>query len=119
MVRVSDKLGAAHPLYVALKALDDDLIFRNSCAHWKEPASPFTTPELREVVKKWRAIVDMVTCVEEKCGEYVCYDRTKNFACGCGKLVVSKGGVTPAAKKQFQKFPLSPEGGAYDFLFPY
>ena len=90
IVRVKDKLKAGHKLSKALDELDANSAFRNFCAHWKNPASPLTTPEVREVLRTWKDIVAMVKCSEEKCTGYAKHDNDA-FVCGCRKLRLAKG----------------------------
>jgi hypothetical protein len=91
--RVKDKLENTHPLYAAVAALENDMAFRNFCAHWKEPSTPISTPEMMEVVEKWKAIVELVRCKEAACSEYAEYDGT-GFKCGCGALTLSRSRPT-------------------------
>tara|TARA_A100001391_G_scaffold73375_1_gene47196 strand:+ start:1205 stop:3625 length:2421 start_codon:yes stop_codon:yes gene_type:complete len=90
IARVKEKLKAAHKLSRALDELDANLSFRNLCAHWKNPASPLTTPEVREVLRIWKDIIAMVKCTEEKCTGYAKHDKD-TFVCSCKKLKLAKG----------------------------
>ncbi|AMV34670.1 recombination protein F [Pirellula sp. SH-Sr6A] len=90
IARVKDKLKPAHKLCKALEQLDANSSFRNFCSHWKNPSTPFTTPEISEVVKMWKDIIAMVKCGEDKCVGYVKYDKDV-FVCSCKKLTLAKG----------------------------
>jgi hypothetical protein len=90
IARVKDKLGSAHRLCKVLEELDLNSSFRNFCSHWKNPAIPFTTPEIREVLTMWKNIISMVKCEEDKCYGYAKYDKTV-FVCSCRKLQLAKG----------------------------
>jgi len=87
---VKEKLKAGHKLSRALNELDANLSFRNLCAHWKNPASPLTTPEVRKVRRIWKDIIAMVKCSEEKCTGYAKHDKD-TFVCSCKKLKLAKG----------------------------
>lgn len=89
IARVKEKLKGTHELSRKLDELDANLCFRNFCAHWKNPASPLTTPEVREVLRIWRDIIAMVKCTEQKCTGYARYDRD-TFVCKCKKLKLAK-----------------------------
>jgi len=88
--RLKDKLKSTHPAFVAMKEFEDELIFRNWCAHWKNPSSPLTTEEIQAVVDKWKKVVNSIQCNDPKCGEYVRYDKTSDFVCRCRRLVLRK-----------------------------
>lgn len=90
IARVKEKLKATHRLSKALDDLEANSAFRNFCAHWKNPASPLTTPEVREVLRTWKVIIAMVKCSEEKCIGYAKHDRN-TFVCSCRKLKLAKG----------------------------
>jgi len=81
--RVRKKLGAEHELVKRTEALKQSTGFRNLCAHWKNPAIPFTSPEMRDVFGKWEALRELVLCRD--CGRYLRYDG-KWFSCDkCGR----------------------------------
>lgn len=89
-VRVSDKLGAKHELHTAVRSLQEDMAFRNLCAHWKDPASSLTPEEMKIVVGKWNAIVALVRCSAQACQEYAVYEKDSGgFVCGCRSLTLS------------------------------
>ena len=87
--RVKSKLSSAHPLYKALKSLFDKQGFRNYCAHWKNPITPYQAPEIRRYVNMWRNVDEIVRC--DACERYPSYDRrNKRFQCGCDELTLTK-----------------------------
>jgi hypothetical protein len=82
-MRAKGKLGQDHPLCEAIQALQVESGFRNLCAHWKNPATPITSPEMQSVVERWEAIADLVRC--PGCHRFLRYDG-KGFSCaspGC------------------------------------
>jgi hypothetical protein len=81
--RVRSKLSRSHPLYVALHDLFNARQFRNFCAHWKNPTTPYTTNEIREYLNLWKEIDAIVRC--RGCGRFPSYDRSRSrFVCPCG-----------------------------------
>jgi len=44
---------------------------------------------MREIVKKWKDILEMVKCTEDVCTGYVKYE-TDSFTCHCRKLRLVK-----------------------------
>ena len=83
-VRVKEKLGKNHDLYIAIEELQSETGFRNLCAHWKNPDIELTRPEMEEVVRKWKSIAKIVRCKNENCYKYVRYDGKSDFVCECG-----------------------------------
>lgn len=91
MKRAKEKLGDSHPLYLAAKALEENTTFRNFSAHWKNPASGLTCPEVREVLEQWLEVDSHVRCTQPTCGGLTAWrGDEKHFKCGCGTQVVSK-----------------------------
>jgi len=84
--RVQKKLGAAHPLTVAVAELRAENGFRNLCAHAKDLEIPLTPEELQIVVDKWDVIRNMIRC---GCGELAVYQKP-DFQCPCGKVHLQK-----------------------------
>ena len=95
--RAKEKLGAAHPLYVAAKALEENTTFRNFTAHAKNPASGITTAEVRQVLDQWLQVDALVRCKDPTCGAMTGWrSDVSHFACRCGSTVLSK--IAGAAK---------------------
>lgn len=93
--RAKEKLGELHPLYLAAKTLEENTTFRNFSAHWKNPASGLTTPEVREVLDQWLHMHALVSCMQPKCGVMVAWrGDAKHFACSCGSMIVTKSAAT-------------------------
>jgi hypothetical protein len=90
-VRVKKKLGAGHPLTVAVKELEEDSGFRNLCAHWKNPAIDLSPEEMQRVVERWKAVAEQVRCTEQTCRSLLRYDGSGKFVCRCGSTVLEKG----------------------------
>lgn len=85
--RVKDKLGDFHPLVAAARLLEANTTFRNFSAHWKNPSSGLTVPEVREVLAQWLAIEGAIRCAKDECREVAAWDATgKVFRCSCGSL---------------------------------
>jgi hypothetical protein len=97
VARVRDKLGEAHPLLAAAKLLEENTTFRNFSAHWKNPSSGLTAPEVREVLEQWVIVETSVRCAKVECREVAAWDTdSKIFRCGCGAHELRK--PAPAAK---------------------
>lgn len=94
--RAKEKLGAAHPLYMSAKALEENTTFRNFSAHAKNPASGITTPEMQLVLDLWLHIDSLVRCQHPRCGTMTAWrGAVSDFACRCGKTVLSKAAAAP------------------------
>ena len=94
--RVKDKLGDFHPLVAAAKLLEGNTTFRNFSAHWKNPSSGLTVPEVREVLGQWLAIQEGIRCAKDECGEVAAWDASgKVFRCSCGALELRRPGLPP------------------------
>ena len=87
-VRAEDKLNADHELTQAVLELEDTSSFRNFCAHWKNPETPFTASEISTVLEKWRAVEEAARCPE--CSRFPSYDGSSAFECGCGETLLQK-----------------------------
>ncbi len=88
-IRIKDKLGTSHSLYLAVETLQHDSGFRNLCSHWKNPTIHITAPEMHIVVDKWKDVESQVRC--PTCRRYVKYVRSHGFMCvSCGKVVMKK-----------------------------
>jgi hypothetical protein len=94
--RAKEKLGSAHPLYVAARALEENTTFRNFSAHAKNPASGITTAEVRQVLEMWLQIDALVRCKEPTCGVMTGWrSEVSHFACRCGSTVLSRTAPAP------------------------
>lgn len=88
--RLKDKLkksGKNHILKHAFDQLEQGTIFRNYCAHWKNEANPFTTPEIEALFKKWSEIEQMIYC--NTCKSFVKYENSTGseyIKCNCGLI---------------------------------
>lgn len=89
-VRLREKLGTEHPLYIAVEDLMNDMGFRNFAAHWKEPSSHLTVPEMTSAVDRWKDVERQIRCDEPSCYGYPRYDGTGAFVCACGALKLEK-----------------------------
>lgn len=99
VTRAKDKLGELHPLHTAAKVLEENTTFRNFSAHWKNPASGLTTPEVREVLDQWLKVEAHVRCAQPTCGVLTSWrSEVKHFACGCGTTVLTKA-VPPGSAR--------------------
>jgi DNA repair exonuclease SbcCD ATPase subunit len=87
-VRAKGKLNTDHELTQAVLALEETSSFRNFCAHWKNPETPFTVSEISTVLEKWRAVEAAARCPE--CSRFPSYDGSSAFECGCGETVLQK-----------------------------
>jgi len=89
--RVKEKLGSNHALCLAITNLEEEIGFRNLCAHWKNPAIQLTREEMQEVLNKWLEIESLVKCQDEHCLNWLEYDSTSSgFVCPCGKSTLTK-----------------------------
>jgi hypothetical protein len=86
-LRIQEKLGETHPLYISLIAFKEDLGFRNLCSHWKNPDIQLTEQEMQAVVNKWKIVQEKILC--GICNEYATYDG-KQFTCSCGNIKIIK-----------------------------
>lgn len=86
--RVKTKLSRTHPLYTALHNLFNARQFRNFCAHWKNPATPYQASEIREYLELWKTIDAQVRC--DDCGRFAAYDRPRErFICPCSNHILT------------------------------
>lgn len=79
--------GKQHKLVLLLDELEAGTIFRNYCAHWKNEASPFTTPEVEVIFNKWLETEQMVYC--PSCKSFVKHESFSNtdyLRCNCGTI---------------------------------
>jgi len=69
-----------------------DVVFRNFCAHWKEPGTSHTSSEIGEVVKKWKDIEIGMEC--DKCHKFTRYEKVdgrEHISCLCRRLNLKSG----------------------------
>lgn len=67
-----------------------DTIFRNYCAHWKDPEIPFTSVEVMEIVEKWKVLENHIEC--EKCKKFIEYSKEsghEHVSCPCRMLTLT------------------------------
>jgi len=87
--RVGTKLASSHPLYQELHNLYEARGFRNYCAHWKNPPTPYQAAEIRRYVDLWKKVDVIVRC--EECERFPSYDRPRErFVCPCGDHLLTK-----------------------------
>ncbi len=86
-VRVNEKLKHDHELTKKIKELEEASTFRNFCAHWKNPETPFTTEEIRNIMDKWKEINAYMSC--SVCNRFVSYDGD-GFSCDCDETILTK-----------------------------
>ncbi len=82
--RTTSKLKDDHSLVKFLNELWEDSIFRNFCAHWKNPPTPYTCQELSAIVQNWDRLEAMVYCQETQCGHVLRMNDLDFFICPCG-----------------------------------
>jgi|LSQX01.3.fsa_nt_gb hypothetical protein len=85
--RMKKKLGAEHEVVKALQEFEEMEVFRNYCAHYKDPESPYTAAEVGEIADRWWSVETALRC--ETCGEYARWAEDK-FVCRCGALSLTR-----------------------------
>jgi hypothetical protein len=99
--RLRDKLkraGFTHALLNALDEFEQNTIFRNYCAHWKNEANPFTTEEIRTVFEAWKKIEALIWC--QVCKAFAGYQKAGNVEyvrCTCGTINLKDDSLYEAA----------------------
>lgn len=89
--RVEQKLGTAHTVSSLLSQVSADSVFRNFCAHWKAPTTPYTRQEIEGHLDAWLAVENAVYCGKPRCREALRYDETnRGFRCPCGHTSLSR-----------------------------
>jgi len=88
--RIVKKLGRNHELSNLLDAAWQEEVFRNYCAHWKEPSSSYTKPELEMILNNWLEVERLVYCSRESCGQILRYDGQGSFICPCTNAKLEK-----------------------------
>jgi len=87
MARLQKKLKTDHSVVKSISDFEIDAGFRNFCAHWKEPEISYSSPEIRDIVERWRDIESKIEC--GKCHKFIRYekvDRYEHISCPCRKL---------------------------------
>lgn len=85
--RMKKKLKADHSVVKLVLDFEADVGFRNFCAHWKEPETEYSPPEIREIVQKWRDMESKIECSE--CDKFIRYEKVDGYehiSCPCRKL---------------------------------
>lgn len=83
--RIKEKLKSQHDLFLKLESFEQNTIFRNFCAHYKNTETEFSTSELSGIVDKWEEIELIMIC--SACNELAKYDSSdKTISCRCKKL---------------------------------
>jgi hypothetical protein len=85
--RLEKKLGAVHPLVIAMGRITQDNAYRNWGIHCKNPVSPITEPEIRTVVANWRTFESQLHC--PGCTKLV-RAQGSAYQCTCGNLVLQR-----------------------------
>ncbi len=89
--RMKKKLRADHSVVKLILDFEADVGFRNFCAHWKEPETEYSPPEIREIVQKWKDIECKIECSE--CHKFIRYEKVDGYehiSCPCRKLNLKK-----------------------------
>ena len=88
--RFKDKLkmpNKQHKISILFTAFEQGTIFRNYCAHYKNEANQFTSPEIDMIFKKWLEIETEMYC--PTCKSYCHFEVIENIEyirCNCGVL---------------------------------
>jgi hypothetical protein len=87
--RVRDKLkmpNKRHKVSVLFSEFEQGTIFRNYCAHYKNEATQFTSPEIEAIYRKWIEIESKFYC--STCKTYASLIRSgqEYVKCSCGQL---------------------------------
>lgn len=86
--RLKEKLKQPNKEHKLVSLFDDfesGTIFRNYCVHYKNEVSPFTSPEIDTMFKKWLEIEDVLHC--SVCKSFARLTRPANdeyLKCNCG-----------------------------------
>jgi hypothetical protein len=76
-----------HKLIECFQRLEQGEIFRNYCMHWKDEATPLSTPEVTEIYEKWLTIETFIFC--EGCKSFISFQDKggqEYIRCNCGQL---------------------------------
>jgi hypothetical protein len=88
--KFKDKLrneGKMHKVVKAFEELENNVIFRNYCAHWKNEATSFTSDEIEEIYNLWIEIEEMVYC--QTCKSFTGLSgagSAEYVKCGCNAI---------------------------------
>lgn len=88
--RFKDKLkmpNKQHKISILFNEFDQGTIFRNYCAHYKNEANQFSSPEIETIYKKWLEIEREIYC--QTCKSYCHFEALENVdyvRCNCGEL---------------------------------
>jgi hypothetical protein len=88
--RFKDKLKVSnkqHKISILFTEFEQGTIFRNYCAHYKNEANQFSSPEIDTIYKKWLEIEAEIYC--QTCKSYCHFEVIGNveyIRCNCGKL---------------------------------
>ena len=89
--RMKKKLRANHSVVKLVLSFEADVGFRNFCAHWKEPETEYSPPEIREIVQNWKNIESKIEC--DECHKFIRYEKVDGYehiSCPCRKLNLKK-----------------------------
>jgi hypothetical protein len=90
-VRLGDKISKQSDIYRKVVELESDSVFRNYCAHWKNPPTPYTTQEIRKIFSSWQIIERALEC--PSCNKFLLYqknDSIEKISCPCGEYTSDK-----------------------------
>jgi len=85
--RAEKKLKGDHSVVKLISAFECDIGFRNFCDHWKESATDYSSPEIRDIVQRWKNIEGKIEC--GKCHRFMRYEKIDGYehiSCPCGEL---------------------------------
>ena len=85
--RMKKKLKANHSIVKLILDFESDTGFRNFCAHWKEPETEYSPPEIREIVQNWKNIESKIEC--DNCHKFIRYEKVvgyEHISCPCREL---------------------------------
>ncbi len=85
--RMKKKLRPNHSVVELISEFGINTGFRNYCAHWNEPEIPYSSPEIRDIVEKWKDIENRIEC--DDCHKFIIYEKVdgfKHISCPCRKL---------------------------------
>lgn len=85
--RFKKKLNNDHLVVKLILDFETVTGFRNFCHHWKEPEIPYTSPEIGEIVKKWKEIESKIEC--DVCHTFISYEKKDGYEhiiCPCTNL---------------------------------
>ena len=86
-VRMKKKLESDHPIIKMILVFESNTGFRNFCDHWKESETDYSSPEIRNIVQKWKNIESIIEC--DECHKFIRYEKVdghEHISCPCRKL---------------------------------